>query len=79
MNTVIVAAVALITNILLGLWRTKYRKMSFMWLLLIHASIPLIVPLRIWLDTPRYFIPLFIAIAAAGQFIGPKLIKPAKS
>jgi hypothetical protein len=43
-----------------------------MWFLLIHASIPLIIPLRIWLDTPNIFIPLFIVLAVAGQFIGAK-------
>jgi cytochrome c-type biogenesis protein CcsB len=40
---------------------------------LIHASIPLIIPLRIWLDTPTVCIPLFIGLAVAGQFVGSRI------
>jgi hypothetical protein len=57
------------------MWRRKYKKFSFMWFLFIHASIPLIIPLRIWLDTPNIFIPLFIALAVAGQFTGSRALK----
>jgi hypothetical protein len=75
MNILIVSAVALIVNIFLGRWRSRYRKFTFKWWLLIHASIPLIIPLRIWLDTPRIWIPFFIALAVAGQFIGKLKVK----
>jgi hypothetical protein len=68
-----VSLAAFFLNIPLGLWRRKYKKFSFMWFFLIHASIPLIVPLRLWLNTPNFFIPLFIALVVAGQFIGSKL------
>jgi hypothetical protein len=47
--------------------------MSLMWWLMIHASIPLIIPLRIWLDTPTFAIPLFIGLAVVGQLIGSKM------
>ncbi|MDR2119495.1 MAG: hypothetical protein LBP64_01290 [Tannerella sp.] len=49
--------------------------MTLMWWVMIHASIPLIIPLRIWLDTPSVFIPLFIAAAISGQLIGSKIFK----
>lgn len=39
---------------------------------MIHASIPLVIPLRIWLDTPKIAIPLFIGLAVLGQMIGSK-------
>jgi hypothetical protein len=54
------------------MWRSKHKKFSFMWFLLVHASIPLIVTLRIWLNTPTAFIPAFIALAVFGQMFGRK-------
>jgi hypothetical protein len=75
MSILIVSLVALLVNIPLGIWRKKHKKFSFMWFFLIHASIPLIIPLRICLDTPNIFIPLFIALAVAGQLIGTKMSK----
>jgi len=80
MDIVLIAAIALISNIFLGKQRIKYRKMSFKWLVMIHGSVPLIVLLRLWLDTSLYFIPLFIALAVLGQLIGSgicsKVISP---
>jgi hypothetical protein len=75
LNILIVSVVAFATNLLLGRWRTRYRKFTVKWWLLIHASIPLIIPLRVWLDTPVVFIPVFIGLAIAGQFAGSKIAK----
>ena len=72
-NIVIVSGISLVTNIVLGKYRIKYKKMTFMWWLMIHASIPLIIPLRIWLDIPDITIPLFIGMAVIGQLIGSKI------
>jgi hypothetical protein len=72
MNIILVAIVAFIVNIPLGMWRSKYKKFSFMWFLLVHASIPLIVAMRIWLNTPKIFIPAFIAVAVLAQIVGRK-------
>jgi hypothetical protein len=72
MNILIISLTAFFINIPLGIWRRRYKKFSFMWFFLIHASIPLIITLRIWLDTPNIFIPLFIVLAVAGQLIGAK-------
>jgi hypothetical protein len=49
-----------------------------MWFFLIHASIPLIIPLRLWLDAPNIFIPLFIGMAVLGQVIGNRILKNRK-
>lgn len=72
MNIAIVSAISLVTNIFLGKYRARYEKMTWMWWILIHASIPLIIPLRIWLDTPKTAIPLFIGLAVVGQLIGSR-------
>ncbi len=75
MNIAIIAFIALAINIPLGRWSRNYKKFTIYWLLLIHASVPLIIALRIWLDAPRIYIPLFIALAVLGQLIGAKLSK----
>ena len=73
MNIAIVFVVTLAVNLLLGRYRIRYRKMSLMWWIIIHASLPLVIPLRIWLDTPDITIPLFIALAVIGQIIGSRI------
>jgi hypothetical protein len=73
MYILVISLASLGINIILGRYRAKYRKFTFMWWLLIHASIPLIVPLRIWLESPAAFIPLFIGLAALGQFAGSRI------
>jgi hypothetical protein len=72
MSIFIISVMALVVNMFLGKARAKYRKFTIAWWLLIHASIPLIIPLRIWLDTPAICIPLFIGLAVLGQFIGSR-------
>ncbi len=72
MNILLVAAIAFVVNIPLGWWRTKYKKFSFAWFFFVHASIPFIIPLRIYLDTPLIFIPLFIGMAVLGQLFGSR-------
>lgn len=74
MSIAIVSIISLITNIFLGKFRARYRKMTLMWWLMVHASIPLIIPLRMWLDTPRVAIPVFIGLAVVGQMIGSKIV-----
>jgi hypothetical protein len=75
MNILIISLTAFSINIPLGFWRRKYKKFSFMWFFLIHASIPLIIPLRLWLSTPNVFIPLFIGLAVLGQLAGATVRK----
>lgn len=70
-----VSIIAFVINIPLGRVRTRYKKLSLPWWLLIHASIPVVVALRLFLSTPQLCIPLFIAIAVFGQFVGAKSVK----
>lgn len=70
-----VSVLAFLINIPLGLWRKRYKKLSLPWWLIVHASIPILVSIRLWLDTPRLFIPLFILLAVIGQLAGARLTR----
>ncbi|MDR1592665.1 MAG: hypothetical protein LBS16_07290 [Prevotellaceae bacterium] len=65
-------------NVPLGYWRECFRKFSTMWFVLVHASVPLIVALRIWLDVPSWLIPVNIALAVLGQYLGGQCRKRKK-
>ena len=67
---VFVSAICLLVNIPMGRMRERCRKFSWQWMLWVHASIPLIVFLRIWLKLQLIAIPINIASAVAGQLIG---------
>ncbi|MDR2870811.1 MAG: hypothetical protein LBV04_10200 [Deferribacteraceae bacterium] len=67
---VIIAVLAFSLNIPLGAWRARQRKFSARWFIGIHASVPLIVALRIYFDVHTGFIALFIALAVLGQLVG---------
>ncbi|MDR1414910.1 MAG: hypothetical protein LBI96_03780 [Odoribacteraceae bacterium] len=71
-NVFLVAAVSAVVNFFLGRWRRGCRKFTLKWWILIHASIPLIIPLRLWLGTPLVFVPLFIGLAVVGQLAGSR-------
>lgn len=73
MDILLVALVTFGVNLLLGRWRKRYRKFSPMWWVLIHASIPIVIPLRIGLNVPLWTIPVFIALGVAGQALGSRL------
>jgi cobalamin synthase len=61
------------TNIPLGIWKERYKRFSLRWMIIIHLSVPAIIALRIYLEANRYFVPLYIAMAVAGQFVGKRL------
>jgi len=66
----LVSAICLLVNIPMGRMRERSRKFSWQWICWIHASIPLIIALRIWLQLHPLAIPVNIAAAIAGQFLG---------
>jgi hypothetical protein len=75
---IILIAVVLFTfliNIPLGMWRESVRKFSLAWIIAIHASVPLVIALRIWLDVSYWAVPFLIGIAIGGQFVGAKIYK----
>jgi len=67
-----IALFALISNIPLGYIRENCPKFSFSWIFWIHASIPLIIYLRLSLGVSSAFIPVSIFLAIVGQIIGSR-------
>ena len=66
----ILSLTAFLVNIPMGYIRENCPKFSFRWLFWIHASIPLIIFMRVTLGTSKWFIPVCIFLAIAGQIIG---------
>jgi len=64
------AAFACLLNLPLGRWRARCRRYSFAWFVAIHASIPVIVGLRIGFGIPWGWAPLFVGAAVVGQLSG---------
>lgn len=67
-------ATALGTNAGLGAWRSGLRKFSPSWFVAIHASIPLLVAMRLSLIPSNWVIPPEIGLAMVGQFAGARLL-----
>ncbi len=76
---IFVSVISFVTNIPLGYYRKNTRKFSFMWFFLIHASIPLIIYLRIALDAENWIIPVNIFLAVVAQLWGQSLNKKPKT
>ena len=70
---VLLLAVALGANVPLGMWRRGLRRFSPAWFVAIHASIPLLIALRLALVDTNWVIPPEIALAVAGQLAGTRL------
>jgi hypothetical protein len=70
LKILLVSLLCLLVNIPLGVWRERTKKFSLQWILAIHASIPLIIALRIGLKLHPIAIPVNIASAVLGQFLG---------
>jgi ferrochelatase len=65
--------VSLLINIPFGYIRQNCPKFSIRWLFWIHASIPVLIYLRIMLQISPISIPMTIALAIAGQILGSRL------
>jgi len=68
-----IALISFLINIPLGYIRENSLKFSWPWFFWIHASIPLIIYLRMSFGTSKWFIPICIFLAIAGQIIGSRL------
>lgn len=64
---------ALGANVPLGIWRRGLRRFSPAWFLAIHASIPLLVAMRLALVRANWVIPPEIGLAVVGQLVGMRL------
>jgi len=70
---------AFLINIPLGYIRANHPKFSMKWLFWIHASIPLLILLRMTLKISSFSIPLTIFFAVVGQIIGGRSRKSTMS
>jgi hypothetical protein len=70
LKIVLVSLACLLVNVPMGRMRERCRKFSLAWIFWIHASIPLIIALRIWLKLHPVAIPINIAAAVLGQYVG---------
>jgi hypothetical protein len=79
METVIIliglALFTFLVNLPLGMWRESVKKFSVAWFIAVHASVPVVIALRIWLDVTYWAIPILIGIAVLGQFFGARMYK----
>ncbi|MDO8690059.1 MAG: hypothetical protein Q7R39_08640 [Dehalococcoidia bacterium] len=64
---------AVLMNVPLGLWRANLVRFSWQWFLAIHASIPVLVGIRLILGLGWTVAPLALAAAVLGQFLGTRL------
>ena len=64
---------ALGTNVPLGMWRRRLRRFSPAWFVAIHASIPVLVAMRLAFVPAYWVIPPEIALAVVGQLVGSRL------
>jgi hypothetical protein len=64
---------ALGINVPLGMWRRRLRRFSPAWFVALHASIPVLVAMRIIFVPEYWVIPPEMALAVAGQLVGARL------
>lgn len=70
LKILLVSVLCLLVNIPMGRQRERCKKFSLAWFFWVHASIPLIIVLRIGLHLHWIAIPINIASAVLGQFLG---------
>ena len=70
-----VAAATLVLNLPFGFWRAGVRKYSPAWFLAVHATVPLIVGMRLaaGLGWRLSTFPVLIGAFFGGQFIGGRI------
>ncbi|MBI2870870.1 MAG: hypothetical protein HYY14_04085 [Candidatus Omnitrophica bacterium] len=59
-----------ILNLPFGRLRARAKKFSFQWWLYIHLPVPLVIAFRILSHCPYWAIPILIATAVLGQWVG---------
>jgi hypothetical protein len=68
-----IGVASLAVNLPLGYLREGTRKLSLLWFLYVHLSVPLIAYLRIANHVSPWAIPPFIACALLGQVAGGRV------
>eukprot|EP00039_Didymoeca_costata_P021836 m.345547 g.345547 ORF g.345547 m.345547 type:complete len:94 (+) comp26669_c0_seq1:424-705(+) len=72
-SAIALTALAFAANIPAGYVRAQYEKFSLAWFTAIHITVPPIIVARRMLKLPRVAIPMNIAAAVCGQYVGGKL------
>ncbi len=74
-NLAIVTMLTFVLNLPFGYWRSKVKKLSFLWFLYIHLPIPFIVLMRFvfHLGFQWWTYPFLIAAFFLGQLAGKKM------
>jgi hypothetical protein len=71
-SLLVAAALVAVVNLPFGYWRAGLTPRSARWFVAIHAPVPLVVLIRLWLGVGlewRTF-PVLVAAFALGQFAG---------
>lgn len=68
-----IGAFALVVNLPLGYLREGTRKLSLLWFIYVHLSVPIIAYLRITNHVSAWAIPPFVACALIGQIAGGRM------
>ena len=76
LKVALVLLFTVVINLPFGYWRQGLKKFTLPWWLAIHLPIPLIIAFRIGLGIPYSTVPLVIASAVAGQWVGGRMKKP---
>jgi hypothetical protein len=71
----VVSFMAFVVNVAAGRLRARSKKFSVSWFLWIHVPVIAILPIRIWTGLSVWFIPLLVAVALAGQWLGGRLVR----
>ncbi|MFZ5877633.1 MAG: hypothetical protein ACOYXU_14700 [Nitrospirota bacterium] len=71
----VVLLMAFVVNVGAGRFRARSVKFSVWWLLWIHLPVLAIFPVRWWAGLSVWFIPLLVAAALAGQWVGGRLVR----
>ncbi|MBU2492007.1 MAG: hypothetical protein KJ571_05225 [Bacteroidetes bacterium] len=77
MELIFVGIIVFLINLPFGLWRSKVNKYSINWFIAIHASIPIVYALRIYLGI-EWSINSFVILIGAyllGQYFGSKILR----
>lgn len=71
--TLYLIVAAVLINVPFGYFRAGHRRLSWQWLLAIHAPVPLVIVLRLLSHHGWGIVPLLIAGAVIGQLAGGTL------
>jgi len=72
MNIFLIALFCIVANFPFGKLRVKQKKFSLLWLVYIHAPVPLIILFRMFFNVSSAWAPVFIVASLLGQYLGAK-------